>query len=582
MRFRPNLFLKFIMLILSVIIVTMLLYGVSYRNSVRVITEQLKTSDLNHLDYFTKEIDNQVSQLASNLYTLNRDSTVRDYEYIHELNHLKDENVVILTVQEKLALQASSSTWENQITLHNPHVGDSLSSGTSSQLDRSLLKDALPNGWVYVPASSPTDTEGMFRLMYTDPIGFQSKPEQANMIFEMRFPAVNIKKMIEGYNYGGTTFLYQPQLGLIHGRTKDPYLNEIKSSLPPLTAGQTQSAVVTIRDNAFLVSMVRSSTLGWYVIHYSPLSQILHPINSSRYSFIVATAALLLLSTVLSLMLYRQVQRPIILLHRSINRMKEGRWSTRIRTRTNVEFSALNEGFNEMASQIQALIEKVYLEQIRAKDAYLKQLQAQINPHFLYNCLFFIKSKANIGDTDAVEAMSLNLGEYYRYVTRMDHSLTTVGQELKLLENYLTIQDLRKQKFEYRIEVPGELWNEQIPRLLIQPLVENSVVHGIEPKISRGNIRIYAEKNDAGMTLFVEDDGAGMTEAQLAALDAKIDSHVRDEGSCGLWNVQQRLKLHYGNASGLTIASSPLGGIRATIRIIQEEDVKNDAASSSR
>lgn len=128
------------------------------------------------------------------------------------------------------------------------------------------------------------------------------------------------------------------------------------------------------------------------------------------------------------------------------------------------------------------LIEQVYLEQLRAKDAHLKQLQSQINPHFLYNCLFFIKSKAVVGDTDSVEAMALNLGEYYRYITKTDHSLTTLQDELKLLENYLEIQNLRKQRISYEMDIAEDLLGLQIPRLLIQPLVENSIIHGIEKR----------------------------------------------------------------------------------------------------
>ncbi|MFD2880128.1 sensor histidine kinase [Paenibacillus rhizoplanae] len=302
----------------------------------------------------------------------------------------------------------------------------------------------------------------------------------------MYLPVSNIERMFEAYQSQNTgdTFLYHPTFGVILSRSSDRQMAEQVTAALNITAGKSTSDIFNLKQGSFLVSSVPSSAIDWQVVHYSPLKEILQPIRSSRSSFLTGSAILLVMSLLFSLQLYRQVQRPVSLLLRSLNRMKEGRWSTRIHTRTNQEFTLLNEEFNDMAEKIQSLIEQVYLEQLRAKDAHLKQLQSQINPHFLYNCLFFIKSKAAIGDTESVEAMALSLGEYYRYITRVDHSLTTLQDELKLLENYLKIQNLRKQRIRYEMDMETELLDLNIPRLLIQPLVENSIIHGIERKKS--------------------------------------------------------------------------------------------------
>lgn len=390
----------------------------------------------------------------------------------------------------------------------------------------------------------------------------------------MYLPVSNIERMFDAYQSQNTgdTFLYHPSFGVILSRSSDRQMAEQVTAALNITAGKSTSGIFDLKQGSFLVSSVPSSAIDWQVVHYSPLKEILKPIRSSRSSFLTGSAILLVMSLLFSLQLYRQVQRPVSLLLRSLNRMKEGRWSTRIHTRTNPEFTLLNEEFNDMAEKIQSLIEQVYLEQLRAKDAHLKQLQSQINPHFLYNCLFFIKSKAAIGDTESVEAMALSLGEYYRYITRVDHSLTTLQDELKLLENYLKIQNLRKQRICYEMDMESELLDLHIPRLLIQPLVENSIIHGIERKIGPGSIRITGRHTREAILITVEDNGAGMTEEAIAALQARINETTREDGGCGLWNVQQRLQLHYGEASGLMIAPSPEGGLITTLRMEKKEE----------
>lgn len=570
---RPNLFIKMLAILLSLIAATLLFYGLSYRNDIGVITSQIKTTDLNHLEFLTQQMDNNINQLAGSMYALQRDPTIRDYEQIRQLDHLIDPAQTIMTVLEKLSLQTSSSTWENRIVLYKPYSGETLGSDSSLSFDISVLEKPLPAGWEYISADRDS-TEAGFRLMLSDPAQKSSRPSEAELLMSMYFPVSNIERMFDAFRSQnkGDTFLFHPSLGVILSRNTDRGMADRITATLNSATGQSTSDIFNLTEGSFLVSSVPSSAINWQVVHYSPLKQILQPIRSSRYSFLTGSAILLVMSLLFSLQLYRQVQRPVSLLLRSLNRMKEGRWSTRIHTRTNPEFTMLNAEFNDMAEKIQSLIEQVYLEQLRAKDAHLKQLQSQINPHFLYNCLFFIKSKAAIGDTDSVEAMALNLGEYYRYITKVDHSLTSLQDELKLLENYLEIQNLRKQRIRYEMDIEGELLGLPIPRLLIQPLVENSIIHGIERKIGQGSIRITACQTQGFIQITVEDNGAGMTAEAITSLQARISEPSREDGGCGLWNIQQRLKSHYGEASGLLIAPSAEGGLTTTLRMEKKEE----------
>lgn len=571
MKLHINLFVKICFLLLSMITITLFFYGLSYKRDVEVITNQINSTDGKQLDFFTKQMDNQINQLAINAYTLLQDPTIRHYTFSRELGHLVHSNQTISTVLEKLALQTSASNWDNRIVIHNMNKREVLSSDDFGTYQDSLVSEPLPQGWNYHSIEDGME-EGKFRLLYGHPKEFADMPEHLNLIVEVSFPLSNIRKMAEEWNQDGSTFLYHPQWGpLVWSEPLDGLSTHVVKSINSFNGEGPNSTVFEHSGHRFLVSMVRSSSLGWYVVHYTPLNNVMQPIQKSRLSFLTASLVLCLLGIWFALMLFRQVQRPISLLLQALNSVKEGRWVTRISTNKNDEFTVLNQGFNEMAEQIQTLIEQVYMEQLRTKDAYLKQLQAQINPHFLYNCLFFIKSKAKVGDTDSVEAMSLNLGEYYRYMTRMEHSMTTLSEELKLLRNYLTIQNLRKERIEYTIEIEEELLQEPLPKLLIQPLVENSIIHGIEQKTGRGTIHIRGVVTKDGWELSVEDNGVGMTHEQIEKLQDRLGTTDPAVGGCGLWNVQQRLQHYYGEQSCLLLASSNSGGTTITLRIQRGE-----------
>lgn len=143
---RPNLFIKMVAILLSLIAATLLFYGSSYRKDVGVITSQIKTTDLNHLEFLTQQMDNNINQLAGSMYALQRDPTIRDYEQITQLGHLIDPAQTIMTVLEKLSLQTSSSTWENRIVLYKPFSGETLGSDSSLSFDVSVLHKPLPAG----------------------------------------------------------------------------------------------------------------------------------------------------------------------------------------------------------------------------------------------------------------------------------------------------------------------------------------------------------------------------------------------------------------------------------------------------
>lgn len=330
----------------------------------------------------------------------------------------------------------------------------------------------------------------------------------------------------------------------------------------------------------YLVSYVLSKQLNGIYVNPVVLDDLLTPMDKSRNMFITSILLLLVLSIGAALLLYRKVQVPIQRLMRGLQQIRKGQLSTRIPVdHSRDEFAYLTQSFNHMAEQIQELIEKVYEERIRSREATLKHLQSQINPHFLYNCLFYIKNMTQLGNREAVIAMSLSLGDYYRYITRDENDMTTVEEEIRLLDNYLSIQQMRTNRLSYEIAVPQELMQQHIPRLLIQPIVENAVIHGIEPMEGSGHIVVTGmaaqEQMDGRQytrySLFVDNDGVTLTPEEIAGLEREINEPMGEEIGTGTWNVHQRLVTRYGHSSGLHFGAIPYGGLSVEIRWFEEE-----------
>ncbi|MBO9600120.1 MAG: histidine kinase, partial [Cohnella sp.] len=221
--------------------------------------------------------------------------------------------------------------------------------------------------------------------------------------------------------------------------------------------------------------------------------------------------------------------------------------------------------FNSMVTQIQELFEKVYLEQIHVREARLKQLQSQINPHFFYNCFSFISSMAKLKNNSAIVAMSENLSHYYRYTTRQERDFVSLSEELDFVGSYLEIQKLRRNQLKVSIELPPRLRRIEIPPLIVQPLVENAVLHGIEEKSGEGLIQLTVSEVQGQFRIIVDDNGRGMDETGRRELARRLSAPMDDKTGCGLWNVNQRMQLRFGEKSGMSIEESPFGGLRVTL-----------------
>lgn len=256
----------------------------------------------------------------------------------------------------------------------------------------------------------------------------------------------------------------------------------------------------------------------------------------------------------------------------------DGRY--RIETTRRTDYDDIYAQFNDMVEHIECLASQVYEEQYRAQKAELKQLQMQIDPHFLYNSLYLIYRIAQVDGNKSIANISLNLSNYYRYITKMPEQIVTLQDEMNHVMNYLEIQRVR---FEPRIHIqaqplPEEIAEERIPSLIIQPIVENAFQHGVKDRADGGLVSIRYEVRPESFQVIVADNSGKMDDEKVR----RLWEQVRDAGSAdvsALRNLYRRLQLYEGSGHELTLQCVN-GGLTAILTFQRrEKEVRKEHAN---
>ncbi|MGE7612601.1 sensor histidine kinase [Paenibacillus sp. NPDC101420] len=569
--YRFNLFTKIVSIMVIMLIPITILYFYSNKTTTDVLRTELNTSNSNQLSFFQNQVESNMELLSSWPILLIHDPDILSLKdtYLKGTHLNLDAINTIKRIQTKISIQESSSNWKSKLYLYSPSIHRMVSENDAIPYSDEDLKREVKSGWHVEKIIEQDGDHFVFSWFSFTPFMSEFTPEKANTIMKVEFDSRNIEDMLDKFKSDGRRdpFYYKQGTGLIFNRSADKLLaNELVKRLEQEQLKQSENRTVNINGESYSVNIVYSDKMGWYLIDYMPLSEILHPIQTSNRLFYFAIGALLLMSCLVAYLLYVQVQVPVRLLVGGFQRLKQGDYSARVEIKGKNEFSFLSGRFNSMVEQIQKLIENVLMEKIHVREARLKQLQSQINPHFFYNCFSFITSMAKLDNMGAVVGMSHNLSRYYRYTTRQERDLVALSEETEFVTHYLEIQKMRMSRLQYEVHIPPQMRKRDLPPLVLQPLVENAVIHGIEPVSKEGLVRITGTCNGRVMTLTVEDDGKGMTPEEIIVLENKLGKAMDEEMGCGLWNVHQRMRLRFGEDAGLTIAPSSLGGLQVKLQ----------------
>lgn len=324
-------------------------------------------------------------------------------------------------------------------------------------------------------------------------------------------------------------------------------------------------------NDRFLTLQETIKDSGFYIEAVVPPSY-LHKDAGKMQRIIFAVCAIsFLVMACIGLLVARLSGRKMSRIVTLVRTFQEGNFQKRIRFSGNDEFRQIADAFNIMAKNIQDLISSVYVQDIKRKQAELEALQSQINPHFLYNTLSTISSLANLGETRKVTEMVQGLSRFYRLTLNQGHVEIEMEQELQQVETYLEIQKVKyADAFAVYIDVEPEIMKAVVIKVILQPFVENVFKHAwFDESIA---IRISGRRVGDEIELKVIDNGIGMREDTVE----RILAGKSETGGYGVKNVDERIKLKYGQGYGVTIAS--IYGAGTTVRIRLPYESAEDAA----
>ena len=340
-----------------------------------------------------------------------------------------------------------------------------------------------------------------------------------------------------------------------------PATEEFQASLSPMekqTLLHTDGIVELTKK--YYVRHVDNHSSGWRItciVPYTPF--LLERQNSSRTIFTIA-AICFLIGVLLMCIFSNGMTRTLRKLKKYVEALRDGRSTDFISFSSNDEIGLVGNELVRVVAENQQLIQNLYQSLYKEKEAELMALQAQINPHFLYNTLDSIFWTAQEYHADEIGKMVVALSNVFKLSLNKGEKFITLGKELELVSNYLAIQQMRfGDSLHTKIDVPFELYNQKILKFLLQPLVENSLQHGLSEQGMNGTIHISATTDGTFLLISVEDDGVGLSCSPEEAI----------ENGYALKNIRERIQLCYGTGCGLSFDTSFAKGCRITIRLTQ-------------
>lgn len=326
---------------------------------------------------------------------------------------------------------------------------------------------------------------------------------------------------------------------------------------------------VQIQGGSYQIRSELSPYTGWRTVGVFSMDEVMSSVNTIVYILFTCVIISLVLVVIVSFKFSRTLTNPIFKLKRLMKQAESGDLTVRFNFQHNDEIGELGQSFNHMIARIDQLIQMVYVEQENKRTAEMKSLQEQIKPHFLYNTLDTISWMARDYDAEDIVRLVDALTNMFRIGLSHGKDIITVKEEITHVSNYLYIQKIRyKDKLNYVIHVDESLYAIEVPKLILQPLVENAIYHGVKAKRG-GTITITGVPEGENLVFTVQDNGAGMPQEKVEELNRRMSerSVLDEKKSFGLFYIRERIQLCYGKGYGVHVESTLGEGTRVTITL---------------
>lgn len=386
----------------------------------------------------------------------------------------------------------------------------------------------------------------------------------------------HVRKLLESLKTENSDIIFLvDQQGQIYSSSE----SEQHGNILPFSLNNNDYNILQYHNKEHLVVTYPVSNTDWNLVSLVPYHETINSINNVTRITIIIQGAFLLLFLLGLIVLVRELTKPITRLNRVTKSVESGNLHTRTNLAGNNDLAQLGQSFDHMLDTIEIMIDQVRLQEEQKRQAELEMLQAQINPHFLFNTLNAIRLKIKLSGDQESAANIYSLSALLRMTINRNNAFIPLKDELTVVKHYVDLMNFRH-KYNINLDINHDKCVEmlEVPRFFLQPIIENSLMHAYKQK--NGLIRITAEQLDHHLILTIIDDGIGMTEDELSTLQKSIytDQMIRNNQSkdsftgIGIQNVYQRLHLIYGNLFKLKIDSKQSIGTSFTFMIPMKEE----------
>lgn len=433
-----------------------------------------------------------------------------------------------------------------------------ISSGKNSVLTSSHVQHVIKNErpWVITLSRSIED-------------GIGGSGEKGVVFIDLNYSAIS--ELCDQNSIGEKSYIYilNQDGSIVYHPQQQQLYNELQTEKTDIVLNAGAEPVIYGSGNDSRVyTFAQSEKTGWTVVGCMNMNELTRSSRQGQLIYVMTAVILVIIALIFSNHISRAISRPIQKLRDSMVKVQEGDFSaTVMEVPEQNEIGSLTQSFNVMIRRIEELMEQNRMEQEQKRKSEMKALQSQINPHFLYNTLDSIIWMAEGKKNEEVVLMTSSLAKFLRQSISNEDQQVSIGQEIEYARSYLTIQKMRyKNKLEYEIYLEASIKSCQIVKLVLQPIIENAIYHGIKYKEGMGLLTVRGYEKDGCVVLEVADNGVGMDEETLKHIFERHKVNYRSNG-VGVYNVQQRLKLYYGNDYGITYKSRKGVGTKAMITI---------------
>lgn len=371
----------------------------------------------------------------------------------------------------------------------------------------------------------------------------------------------------------GSSLILDEQGELVYASGDPSTVNARKIELLSKKEGQPSGSFESdIDENSYLTVYYVSEQTGWTTSAAIPLDKILSKVKQNSAALIITTLILLSIALIVATYFSHALTKPLKSMVRYMKQVQHGNLDVWITTRYEDEIGMMGSHFNRMILRIKELLREIKVTEKRKKAADIRALQSQINPHFIYNTLESIRMLAEDNDDPRIAKLTYLLGTQLRYSIVRSEEIVMIAQELEHVSNYFNLLSIRfPNKFNLVLDVPEPFLELPVLKLVFQPIVENALFHGLERKPDGGTVIISAWQNQEHVIFQVKDDGVGMDEQTLIALNRSlIHAEPGETFGIGIRNVNERIRLHYGDDCGLQVKSEQGMGTCVMMRIKNE------------